>query len=192
MRRRSSATVSLAPMGFTSGGEVLINAAELQDNARPEALARYAASTGFAIFIGLVVPPEHRHTMARDVQDASADLAGRLGDRLVRSTRSARDTVTDASELPRLDEWVVEVDEELADAVDEVVRLDSRARQRQAGIEEAFELVRTCADNAGAVSILEEARGKVAEREADLLCAVARWAFDQGRRHPLPEEAGSS
>ena len=192
MRRRSSATVSVAPMGFTSGGEVVINAAELQDEVRPEALARYAASTGLTVFIGLVVPPEHERAMAKDVQDAAADLAGRLGDRLVRAAGSATDTVTAGSELPSLDEWVVEVEEELADAVDAIVRQDGRARGRQAGIEEAFDLVRTCADNAGTVSMLEEARAKIAEREADLLCAVARWAFDQGRRYPFPGEAGSS
>jgi hypothetical protein len=192
MRRRSSSTVSVAPIAVTSSGEVVINAAKLQDEVRPEAVARYAASTGLTVFIGLVVPPEHERAMAKDVRDAAAALAGRVGERLVRAAGSAGDTVTSASELPRLDEWLVEADEELADVVDALVRLDGRARERQAAIEDAFELVRLCADNAGTVSMLEEARGKIAEREADLLCAVARWAFDQGRRYPLPGEAGSS
>jgi hypothetical protein len=182
---RYPANVSLAPMALASDGSVLLNIAEFQDDLSIVGLARTADASGLTVFVGVAVPPGLRARLLGDIGDAASDIAGRLGEHVVRRPRPSL-PADDAAELPQLDEWVAEVDEELADVVDAVVRLDARARQRQASIEQTLEVARGCLDDGGVVSLLEEARGKIAEREADLLCAVARWAFAEGRRPPCP------
>jgi len=188
---RYPANVSLAAMALASDGSLLLNIAEFQDDLSIVGLARTADASGLVVFVGVAVPPGLRARLLSDIGDAASDIAGRLGEHVVRRPRPSRPT-DDSAELPRLDEWLVEADEELADIVDALVRLDGRARKRQASIDETLELACTCAADGGTVSLLEEARGKIAEREADLLCAVARWAFAEGRRYPIAGEAGGS
>jgi len=188
---RYPANVSLAPMALASDGSLLLNIAEFQDDLSIVGLARTADASGLVVFVGVAVPPGLRARLLSDIGDAASDIAGRLGEHVVPRPRSNL-PANNAAESPQLDEWVVEDDEELADIVESLVRLDGRARQRQASIEETLEIARGCLDDGGILSLLEEARGKIAEREADLLCAVARWAFAEGRRYPFPAPEGGS
>jgi hypothetical protein len=183
--------VCLAAMALASDGTVLLNVAEFQDDLSISGLARAADSSGLRVFVGVAVPPRLRPRLLVDLSDAASDIAGRLGEHVIPRPRPDL-PANDTAESPQLDEWIVEADDELAGIVDALVRLDGRARQRQAGIDETLELARGCLDDAGTVSLLDEARGRIAEREADLLCAVARWAFAEGRRHRLAaRERGS-
>jgi len=188
---RYPANVSLAAMALASDGSLLLNIAEFQDDLSIVGLARTADASGLVVFVGVAVPPGLRARLLSDIGDAASDIAGRLGEHVVRRPRPSRPT-DDSAELPQLDEWIVEVDDELADVVDALVRQDGRATQRQASIDETLELARACLEDGGSVSLLEETRGKIAEREADLLCVVARWAFAEGRRHPLGGQEGSA
>jgi hypothetical protein len=78
-------TVSLAPLAFTSGGDWVINAAEYSNDVRPETLLRVAVATGLPVFIGVIVPVALRARLAKDVDDAAADIAGRLGAKLIKA-----------------------------------------------------------------------------------------------------------
>jgi hypothetical protein len=81
------------------------------------------------------------------------------------------------------------MDDELAEVVDALVRGEPRARERHEDICEHVELLRGCSEP-DVWPLVEEIRGRIREREEALRLALARWAFDQGRRHPLP--AGES
>lgn len=79
MTRRPSKKICMAPMAVTSAGDVLLNMAEFQDDLSPSALVRNAKAIGFALFVGVVVPERLRRRLARDIDDAAADITGRLG-----------------------------------------------------------------------------------------------------------------
>jgi hypothetical protein len=75
--------VSTAPMAVASDGSIVINAAEFSNDLDPEVLAKFAVTTGAAVFVGLVVPPRLIGRLRKDLDDAAADIAGRLGGKLV-------------------------------------------------------------------------------------------------------------
>jgi hypothetical protein len=70
---------SMAPMAVSSAGEIVLNVREFENDASPRGLLRYAERTGFPVFVGIVVPPEHRKRIMGDIDDAVADITGRFG-----------------------------------------------------------------------------------------------------------------
>ena len=74
---------ALAPLALTSDGALVLNAAEFQDDTKPETVLRVALATGLKVFIGILVPNGHRAWLARAIDDASADVAGRIGGALI-------------------------------------------------------------------------------------------------------------
>ncbi len=74
----------MAPMALTSAGEIVMNAAEFENDTSPLSLVRYAERTGLVVFVGVVVPSERVKAIMRDVDDAAADITGRSGPMLVR------------------------------------------------------------------------------------------------------------
>jgi len=99
--------------------------------------------------------------------------------------------IDERTELPPLDLYVVEADEELADVVDAVVRGELRAHERLLGICEHLELLRACVEP-DVWKLVEEIRARIRERDDALALVIVRWGFDQGRRFPPPSKAGSS
>jgi hypothetical protein len=84
---RSSKGVCMAPMAVASDGSIMINAVEFSNDLDPEVLAKFAVTTGAAVFVGLVVPPRLIGRLRKDLDDAAADIAGRLGPRLLKRSK---------------------------------------------------------------------------------------------------------
>jgi hypothetical protein len=78
----------MAPVALTSAGEIVMNAAEFQNDTSPLGLLRYAENSGLVVFVGVVVPADHVKTIMRDVDDAAADITGRCGPMLVRRRKA--------------------------------------------------------------------------------------------------------
>jgi hypothetical protein len=79
---RPSKKVSTAPMGVTSAGEILVNAYQLAVGNDLSAAIEAAKASGLPVFVGLVVPSRGRARLLKDVDDAAADVVGRLGPHL--------------------------------------------------------------------------------------------------------------
>jgi len=77
--------VSTAPMAVASDGGVLVNAAQLTTSDSLAAIVKVAERTGLGVFVGILVPARLQRGVLRDVDDALADVVGRLGPKLVRS-----------------------------------------------------------------------------------------------------------
>ncbi len=90
----------------------------------------------------------------------------------------------------RLDPSVVADDESLAEAVDEFVRRDPLARERLHSVANQQELLRQVVD-ADTWRLALRLDEMIVERWSDVVVSVARWAFEEGRRHPLPAEDAS-
>lgn len=73
-----------APMGLTSAGEVIINATHLTGTQDVAAVIARLIDKGHEVFIGVVVPSELRRELMRDIDDAGADIVGRIGVRVLR------------------------------------------------------------------------------------------------------------
>lgn len=70
---------------MTSDASIIVNANQLGTATDLDAVVRYARATGLPVFVGVVVPVGLVPGVLRDVDDALADVVGRLGPRLVRS-----------------------------------------------------------------------------------------------------------
>ena len=96
--------------------------------------------------------------------------------------------------LPVLDPAVIEDEELLALAVDAVILADPVARVRSGEIAQYQAWLRAIVDDE-TWRLYLEVESRQNERFADLALATARWAFSEGRRHPLPptpKEGGAS
>jgi len=85
---------------------------------------------------------------------------------------------------PQLDPTLVDDDERLGEMVDAVIAADIEARARMADIFVYTEALRASLDADTWITFLtydELANGRFSE----LLLAVTRFAFAEGRRHPL-------
>lgn len=98
----------------------------------------------------------------------------------------------EATELPALDAWTVEDDDDLWAAIEALVYADASSSRRQAEVEEWVDLLSACIDDEGALRVGHEVRVRVLAEAEELALAIARWAFAEGRRQPLTGEAGSS
>lgn len=71
-------------MAVTSAGEIVVNANQLGTQADLDAIVEYARASGMPVFMGVVVPPRLRKQVLDDMDDAAADIVGRLGPRLLK------------------------------------------------------------------------------------------------------------
>lgn len=76
--------LSTAPMAIASDGSAVVNAYQFAREDHLEAVVEAARATGLPVFVGVVVPARLVPRVLRDVDDALADVVGRLGPRLVR------------------------------------------------------------------------------------------------------------
>jgi len=86
-RRRAMA--STAPIAVASDGGVLVNASQLGTETNLEAVVGYARASGLEVFVGVVVPARHRRWFLLGVDDAAADIVGRLGPKLTGAAASS-------------------------------------------------------------------------------------------------------
>jgi hypothetical protein len=87
-------------MALTSAGDILINAVEFVNQTSVDAVVKYAKGSGLEVFIGVLVPPKLRKQFTRDIDDAAADVAGRIGGKLtasVAASASVREAVGEDS-----------------------------------------------------------------------------------------------
>lgn len=75
------------PIAITSGGQLLLNTMHLDGMADPVAAIRRLLDDGHRVFVGIAVPKQLRREVLRDIDDAAADVVGRLGLRLRRRPR---------------------------------------------------------------------------------------------------------
>jgi len=73
------AKMNMAPMAVASDGALVVNTAQLTTSNSLPAIIKAAESTGLDVFIGVVVPERLRSRVLRDLNDAAADIVGRLG-----------------------------------------------------------------------------------------------------------------
>lgn len=76
-----------APMALASDGTLLLNVAHLDGMANVVAAVQRLLDDGHQVFVGVAVPARLRRELLRDVEDAAADVVGRLGPRLRRRPR---------------------------------------------------------------------------------------------------------
>jgi hypothetical protein len=89
--KRRRAKMNMAPMAVASDGEIVINAAQLTTSGSLAAIVKVAERTGLAVFIGVVVPEGQQRRVLDVVDDALADVVGRLGPKITgASTASAQ------------------------------------------------------------------------------------------------------
>ena len=81
-RRRSK--VSMAPLAITSAGEIVVNAYQLAMKDELHAAIEVAKLTRLPVFVGVVLPARLHPKILRDVDDAAADIVGRLGPKLLK------------------------------------------------------------------------------------------------------------
>ena len=74
-------------MAVASDGSLLVNAFQLATKESLDAVIRVARESGLSLFVGLAIPPAHTGAMFRELDDATADIVGRLGPKLARRTR---------------------------------------------------------------------------------------------------------
>jgi hypothetical protein len=85
-RRKPTKLVDV-PMAIASDGTPLLNITHLVDAADPVATVRRLLAEGHTLFVGVMAPPGYRKRMAKDIEDAAAELACRIGERVVRPTK---------------------------------------------------------------------------------------------------------
>jgi len=98
----------------------------------------------------------------------------------------------EAVELPALDAWTIEDDDDLWAAIEALVHADASASRRQAEVEQWVDLLSACIDDEGVLRVAAEVRTRVLAEAEELALSIARWAFAEGRRHPITREAGPS
>jgi hypothetical protein len=69
-------------MALASDGSILVNAAQLTTKDDLAAVVECARASGLPVFVGVIVPDRLRKEVLRDLDDAAADIVGRLGARL--------------------------------------------------------------------------------------------------------------
>jgi hypothetical protein len=94
------------------------------------------------------------------------------------------------ADLPPLSAEVVGDDDQLGEAVDDLIRRDRVASERTKDIIMLTEVVRDAVDPEGWRLVLEwESRSN--ERWADLAVVLARWAFNEGVRSASLRRGGA-
>ena len=87
---RGASAILDAPIAFASDGTMLVNATHLGRGERNiDDVVGYAKATGLPVFVGVAVPARLRKRFVREIDDASADVVGRLGPKLTASGERA-------------------------------------------------------------------------------------------------------
>ena len=76
-----------APMGITSDGRTLMNVTHLIKTTDVREALRVALAEGHEVFVGIAVPAYFAEEIRRDLDDAAAEIVGRLGIRVRRRRR---------------------------------------------------------------------------------------------------------
>ena len=77
----------MAPMAVASDGALLVNAHALTNKDGLAAAIEIAKKSGLGVFVGVVVPQQMRARLLKNIDDALADVVGRLGSALIRGGR---------------------------------------------------------------------------------------------------------
>ena len=92
--------------------------------------------------------------------------------------------------LPTLDPSMIDDDDDLGIAVDEFVHRDPEARARRREIALHQDALRVAGSETWPLFLRVEAL--MNGRWADVLVEVARWAFREGQKHPVPKTGVST
>jgi hypothetical protein len=95
------------------------------------------------------------------------------------------------AERPALDPGIVADDEGLGEAVDQFIFQDPEARTRLSEITAHQEWLKKGVDGETWKLVLH-VDAMIVERWVDVVVAVARWGFTEGRKFPLPTEEALS
>lgn len=76
-----------APLAVTSDGRVLFNVLHVVNDADLGEALRAVMQDGHQVFVGIAVPDHLAAEVRRDLDDAAADIVGRLGVRVMRRQR---------------------------------------------------------------------------------------------------------
>ncbi|MFI5302625.1 MAG: hypothetical protein ACHREM_31435 [Polyangiales bacterium] len=79
-----------APLAVASDGTVLIGVAWLDHSSKAIDVAQKLVDEGQTIFIGIAIPRSMRADVLAEIENGAAEVAGRLGGRLVRRRRRSR------------------------------------------------------------------------------------------------------
>ena len=69
---------------------MIINVTHLEDTTDVSAVVARLIDEGHTLFISVAVPDRLRRELLKDVEDAAADIVGRIGARVLRTMRSRR------------------------------------------------------------------------------------------------------
>ncbi len=78
----------MTPMAVASDGTVIVNAGQLTTSGSLAAIIKLAESTGLAVFVGVIIPAHLRGRVLDVVDDALADVVGRLGPKITGASSS--------------------------------------------------------------------------------------------------------
>jgi len=98
---------------------------------------------------------------------------------------------TEPKELPALDVWTVEDDDDLWAAIRALVDAEASASRRLADIEDWVDVLSACVNDEGVLRVADEVRTRVLAEAEELALAIVRWAFAEGRRYPLAGGEGA-
>jgi hypothetical protein len=76
-------------MALASDANIVVNAIQLGPGMSLDDVVRYAKATGSPVFVGVAVPARLRKRFVREIDDALADVVGRLGPRLTAFGRAS-------------------------------------------------------------------------------------------------------
>ena len=88
-------------MAVASDGAVLVNAHQLAVKDDLAAVVECAEESGLDVFVGVMVPAEMRANVMRNLDDALADVVGRIGERLTGAGKSASASSRSAADSRR-------------------------------------------------------------------------------------------
>lgn len=92
--------------------------------------------------------------------------------------------------IPPLDPCSVIDDEALGEAVDAYVAADPQDADRRREIDMLRSWLEVLLDRES-FDVAKLAFDRIEARYDELLVGIARWAFEQGRRHPIEQEGSS-
>jgi hypothetical protein len=74
-------------MAITSDGAILVNAHALTNTDSLDAAIEIVKKSGLVVFVGVVVPQRMHRRLLKDIDNATADVVGRIGPHLVKGGR---------------------------------------------------------------------------------------------------------
>jgi hypothetical protein len=84
VRRQRRMSVVAAPMAVASDGNIIVNTMQLGPDTRLDDALAQAKATGLPVFVAVAIPKSMKEQFVREIDDALADVVGRLGPRIAR------------------------------------------------------------------------------------------------------------